>query len=279
MTLDAFFAEARELGAEVVVVDGSGGRALPPGAQERYPGIRSVDIPGGWTFRLRWEGLRAARGDVVLITEDHCRPRPGWVRAHLEAHREHPEASEVGGPVENGADRQLIDWASFLVGHIQGMQPTQTGEGAELDRANISYKRRAVPTEPDPDGFAEPFIDEELAKRGERWWADPRPVLDHVQPLGWRGTLPIQFHAGRSMAGGRVLQGLSPLLRLRGVARSFFLAPFLVARATAVLRAKGRLRGRPLASLPALFALGSVIGAGLLAGYVAGPGNSAPNLR
>lgn len=276
--LETVVPEARELGAEVIVVDNNG-RGLPDDYAQENPEVVWITERGASIFRMRSVGMSIARGDVIALTEDHCLPSPGWCEAHLRAHAEHPDAAAVGGPVGNGATERLSAWGSFLLNHAEYMQPIESGERATIDRANISYKRWAVPRTPSDLGVAEPFIDEQLRKSGAKFVMTTGAPVTHDQSFGPRDTLSIHFHSGRSTAGLRVLGGMSPGERARRAATSAVLGPAMFA---ATLRRVARKRpksARALASLPMSLAIAVTISAGLIAGYVAGPGGSTRHIR
>jgi hypothetical protein len=275
--LERVIGEARELGAEVLVVTAHGDGHPDPAS---YPGVTWVVEEGASVFRLRSLGMARARGEVVALTEDHCLPWPGWCRGHLAAHREHPEVAIVGGPVGNGARGELSAWASFLLNHAPFMPPLATGETAGVDRSNVSYKRRALPATASPDGHDEPFVDEDLRRRGERSYIDGTIGVDHVQAFGLRGTLRIHFLNGRAVAGLRIARGLRPWQRLMRIVGSPAAAPLFAGRAlAAILRHRPRLPARALASVPLLVVVAVVTAAGVLVGNVAGGGDSARHLR
>ena len=50
--------------------------------------------------------------DVVLLTEDHCVPRPDWVRRMLAARA--PGRAAVGGRVEIRAPSSAVEWAFYF---------------------------------------------------------------------------------------------------------------------------------------------------------------------
>jgi hypothetical protein len=276
--LDALFPQVRELEAELIVLDPHG-RGLPEDAERRYPGIVHVTEAGASILRMRQTGLIAARGDVVAITEDHCVPPPGWLTRHLAAHNEHPEFAAVGGPVSNGATQRLTDWAIFLQNHARWFPPLSSGERRDMDRSNVSYKRRVIPGEPSPEGWDEPYFDEELIARGERYWLDAGNILEHAQSLGVWGTMSIEFNVGRSVAGLQARHGMALRQRLSRLATSPLIA---AVNLRAVLRVVLRRRVYPrraMASMPLIVPISMFLAAGFLTGYAAGPGNSTSGLR
>jgi hypothetical protein len=269
--------EAREIGGEVIVVDNSG-EGLPQHFTRENPDVVWVTEPGASIFRMRSVGMSIARGDVIALTEDHCLPDPGWCSAHVEGHAKHPEVAAVGGPVGNGATEKLSAWGSFLLNHAEWMPPIESGLRPTIDRANISYKRWAVPTQPSPGGTTEPFIDERLRRSGEQFFMNAGAGVSHIQSFGMRGTLSIHYHSGRSSSGFRVANGIGWGERFRSALMSVALAPAMFIQTT-----RRVFRKRPpfqvIASLPMVFAVACVISAGLVAGYLAGPGDSARHIR
>ena len=272
--LEAAFAEARELDGEVLFVDRDGS-GLPAEEEGRYAGLRRLREADANIYRLRDIGLAAARGEVVAITEDHCVPRPGWLRRHLEMHAAHPGVAAVGGPVANGATRRLWDWAIFMVNHAPWTPPARSGERSAVDRANVSYKRRVLPREPSPDGWDEPTMDERLVAGGERLWFDAENWISHVQSFGARGTISIVFHNGRAVAGLHVDRGMSLAERLVRIPASALVVAITLRRVLgAVARRPRAYPPRALASLTLVPILATAVALGFVAAYIAGPGDS-----
>jgi hypothetical protein len=273
-TLDSLLPQARALGAEVIVGDGDG-RGLPD--PPALPEVVRIEEPGASVFRLRALGRAAARGDVVAITEDHCRLRDDWCRAVVEAHRRHPDADVIGGVVENGATGSPIDWAQFLVANGPFMPPVPAGAPRRLPgQANLSYKRRALPPDPLGRGVLETFHNQPAATAG-RMVVDDTLVVEHVQSVGLLGSCALNYHNGRSIAGFRLahMSGRERLARLAGVV---VLPAYMLARTLAAVVPKGRHLGAVLASLPFLCLFLCCHAAGEAVGYVAGPGASPARL-
>ncbi len=83
--------------AEIVVVDdGSADPAPTRAVADRHPDARVVRLDGRGPAAARNAGVRAATGDVVLLTDDDCIPDTGWARA-LSAPLLAGEADAVGG--------------------------------------------------------------------------------------------------------------------------------------------------------------------------------------
>ena len=148
----SFRAAAEAVGGELIVADGSGRPAPHPG--ETGPHETWLSEPGLSVFQLRRLAYQRAQGEIVAITEDHCFVGEDWGRLILQAHAEHPEASVIGGAVENAATGSLIDWASFFVVQAAFMPPLAAGPARRLAGAvNVSYKRRALEALADHEGM------------------------------------------------------------------------------------------------------------------------------
>ena len=263
----------------MVVGDGDGG-ALPPGAETRFPGLRRVIKPGGSPLRLRFLAVQAARGEIVAITEDHCRPEPGWCAAAIAAHRAHPEAAAIGGSVENGATGRLIDWASFFIAHGPFLPPVGSREATSIAlQANVTYKRSALAgLPPPPEGeMMELHVNSALRARGAVLRVDDSLRVVHDQSLGVRGTAAGHFHNGRSIAGLRIAY-VSPWERFWRGAGSPALPLVLTVRSSRAVLALRRHRRTLARALPAMLLLASCHAAGELVGSLAGPGDSPARL-
>ena len=276
--LEALHDQARSVGAEILVGDGSGA-SLPPDAERRYPAVRLLQRPGATVFELRARALEASRGEVVAITEDHCRVAPDWCRRILEAHERWPEAAVIGGVVENGADRTLLDWASFLLVNGSVVPPVRRGTRPPVAlQANVSYKRRVLPGRLPEGGQLEWMFHRDLRRRGETLLCDGRVRCVHVQSLGIAGTCRIHFDDGRTLAWFRVRE-IGLLERIARLVATPAMPPALLLRALLPhLGHPGRC-ARFLVALPWLAVLVCCRTAGAAAGFVAGPGNSPRRIR
>jgi hypothetical protein len=145
-------------------------------------------------------------------------------------------------------------------------------------RANISYKRAVVPQTPTPPEVAEPLIDDHLLRSNAKFFFNADAPVTHSQSFGLGGTLSIHFHSGRSLAGSRVRRGLGLGGRLAHAITSALLGPAMFVQ-TVRRTARRPKSARVLASLPMAFAVASSISAGLVIGYLTGPGDSARQIR
>lgn len=76
---------------------------LPPGA------FRAVREERAGLSAARNRAVREARGELLLFLDDDALPRPGWLKAYVEAFRA-PRVGAAGGPVEPLFDGPLPAW-------------------------------------------------------------------------------------------------------------------------------------------------------------------------
>jgi len=93
--LDALCLQAADHGGEILLVnDGSTDNTAE--AVARYPGVRCITQANAGPAAARNRGAAAARGVIILFTDDDCVPAPGWLRAMLQPFRD-PEVVAVKG--------------------------------------------------------------------------------------------------------------------------------------------------------------------------------------
>ena len=275
----ALRADAESVGAEIVVADGSENEE--PSRDDVGSNVHWIRAQGGSIFELFAIALRASKGEIVALTEDHTIPRQGWIGAVLRAHEEHPEAAAIGGAIENGSTFGLIEWASYFT--TQGPHMSPLGNRVvptTTNEANVSYKGDVI-AKVDPDeglGFMAILYNRRLAEEGRILRVDDRIVVDHFETIGFGWTTSIHFHNGRTISGFRRERGMSNEDWFR-VATSLMLPAWRTLRVLRTGWAKGRLRRQLIASAPLALWLEYVQALGHLTGYVAGPGGSPDHLR
>jgi hypothetical protein len=220
-------------------------------------------------------GVRVAKAPVVVFSEDHVCPQPGWAEALIARHRE-PWA--VVGPVfDNGNPRSAISWADFLPGYGPWLDPLPGGEASYLAGHNSSYKRDVLlefDDELEQVLSAEAVLHWELGKRGHKLYLEPKAKTRHYNysrlPIYlWATFLHARVFASERARGGR----WGPLRRL-GYAGAWPLIPLV--RLRRVFRDVGRARGRgvfPRVLPPVVLGL-TVSALGEAAGYLLGPGDA-----
>jgi hypothetical protein len=105
----------------------------------RFPGVRIVcNEDQENPLELVARAAREAKGDIVLFTEDHCQPRPDWVRQLVDACT--PEKAAVGGVVETDANAPPVDRAFYYVDFFRYMRPVKEGVSPTLTVCNVAYR-------------------------------------------------------------------------------------------------------------------------------------------
>jgi hypothetical protein len=271
-TLEALDAQPERDRMEVVVVDAVGGET-----RERLlahsPKVELVEADGRPPIpRLRHQGVRRARGEVVAILEDHGEVAHDWASQVLEAHR--GPWGAVGGPVENGR-KGLVNWAAFFCEYTPYMGPIPEGEHADLPGNNIAYKRPHLLRHAHllDEGRWESWINDRLRADGVPLRSTNRMVVWHIKPFRAMSFLAQRFHFARSFAGMRRADQSWPRRLLYG-AGSAALPALLLARITRQVLTKRRHLGRFAACLPLLGLFLTVGAAGEMVGYLFGPGRS-----
>jgi hypothetical protein len=271
----SFAAELDPRVSELVVVDGSG----TAGPDDLPPGVRWIRQEPGSVFQLREAGYREVRGEIVAVTEDHCRPAPGWMDALRRAYREHPEAIGVIGSVRNGTPERAIDRGAFYITQTPFLAPLPTGRLTTIAGPNVSYRKDVIQRMRARGdlGMIELLDNSKVRGEGEWFVADDRIVIFHDQHFDLLTTSALEFHNGRTVAGfQRLRPGPRDVLRI-------LLAPVLplyrAVRAVREIRSKDESGDLLRRALPAIIWLQYCFGAGELVGYLAGPGDSPSQLN
>ncbi len=214
-TLRALLAQCAGLSAEIIAVVAAADPTRETlRALEREPLLRVIEMPGRRSVpQLRAEGMRAARGRLVAITEDHCLFSPGWVAGCLEALRGHPEAVAVGGPVENGRTGSSVDWAIFFSRYLVWMAPLRRGAVTQLPGNNACYRREVLEAHAAlfAHGFWEHHFHNEVVARGHKLWLEPELVVTHNKPYRFGPYLGLRYRHARCFGG---MEGAGRLRRL-----------------------------------------------------------------
>jgi hypothetical protein len=152
---------------------------------------------------LRACGLRAARGEIIALLEDHARPDANWSANVVAAHRQ--SCAAVGGAIENGIDRPL-NWAVYYCDFGKYQNPLPPGESSYASDANTSYKRKALEKVRSTwhTSFREIVVNGALIARGEKVILRPEVVIyQNRTDLDFVSAMRERFIWGRSYAATR----------------------------------------------------------------------------
>lgn len=144
VTLASIVAQARDAGAELIVVNDGGDPATDSVARRYGCQVIGLASPGGLNAG-RNAGIAAARADLIVLVDDDVEAPAGWLAAMLAGAAAAPEADVLGGPIH---------------GRLEGGGPRSCGrEGPPIttldlgpvDReadmvwgANMAIRRRAL---------------------------------------------------------------------------------------------------------------------------------------
>ena len=100
VALGSIVPQADAAGAEVLVIDDAGPSPTTRVLAERH-GARYEPHPRPLGLNVaRNTGVARSRGKLVAFVDDDVRVRPGWLRALLDAAREHADIDVFTGPIE-----------------------------------------------------------------------------------------------------------------------------------------------------------------------------------
>lgn len=258
--------------AEVIVVDRCNvGRRI----KREFPATTVLLVAPDMTIpEMRSLGMRASRGEWVIVTEDHCEPRPDWLRQFAAAAETGPW-DVIAGAVENGRRERLVDWAAFFTEYSDYLAPRPSGETANLPGMNTAYRRAALAAVPGliEASLWETFLHARLREAGARLYAASDVVLDHCKSFGFREFLVQRFYLARSFAGMRLRGAALPKRVAYGLAAPALLAILPYRTFTRVWR-KGRYRRELLLSAPILVSFFASWAVGECVGYLFGEGDA-----
>jgi hypothetical protein len=239
------------------------------------PALALLEIAGNWSVpQLRAHGVRAARGRLVAISEDHCDFSPNWPRV-LARQLDDSSVGAVGGSVANGRRDSLVDWAIYLSRYAAMMPPNPRGPTESLPGNNACYRRDLLEANRPlyENGFWEHEFHQHLLRQGLKLFQEPAAVVTHRKPYRLGPYCALRFRHGRCF-GGMIRKSE----RLAALAvRVLFspLIPFLQAlRSARVVMAKRIHRKEYCLALPLLIVCYAAWTAGEVAGYLGGSGQA-----
>jgi hypothetical protein len=255
----------------VVAVD-----ARLPGMDEAAAAFRGrltiVRTPGHENpVQLAGDALRSARGDVVLLTEDHCVPPAHWVRALCEGIRGAPGAAVVGGGIDTDPDASALDWAFWFVDFFRYAPPVRAGTPPSLSVCNVAYRRAYLEALAPlwADGFHETAMHEAQRARFGALRVVPDATLRMRRRVGPGAALRERYAFGR-LFGCTRLAHVGAGRRLAYLLLTPALPALLMARMAARALPEPSLRVRFVRAMPILAALVLAWSWGEWLGYLTG---------
>ena len=222
---------------------------------------------------LRTIGLRAARGEVIALTEDHAHTAETWCAEMVAALERFPKAAAVGGAVDCDSPH-LLNWAVWFCDFGRYQNPIPEGASEFVSDSNVAYRRSALEkvAEVWKDDYHETAVHWAMVSAGFELCTTPRVVVWQARgELTLSASLHERFVWARSFAGTRarmigakrfVLAVLSPVLPV-----------VMTARLAKTAFQRGRYKSQFLRALPLIVVLQTCWALGEFVGYAtADPG-------
>jgi GT2 family glycosyltransferase len=215
-------------------------------------------------------GLARCTGDIIAMTDDDAEVFSDWVARMTQAHRQHPEAGAVGGPVLGTNTDRLVGKLADLITFPVWPAPQYV---RTLPGVNISYKRALVEQigPQDETLFRGEDVDYNWRAQqlGYKVYFDPAIKVYHHHRPTLRGLFQQHYMYGRAYYLVRRkwpdmycvyphgFRRPKDLLKIANFMASLIYQPFLSARRLASWRDR-------LAALPLLFAAGLAWKSGMI---------------
>ena len=187
---------------QVVVVNGGDARA--DAVVAAFQGRAGVEVKLVKTVNRnlaasRNIGLAHCSGDIIAMTDDDAEVFPDWLARMQQAHRAHPEAGAVGGPVLGTNTARLVGKLADLITFPVWQAPQYV---RTLPGVNISYKRAVIEQLGPQDEalFRGEDVDYNwrVQQLGYKIYFDPAIKVDHHHRPTLRGLFQQHYMYGRA---------------------------------------------------------------------------------
>lgn len=149
-----------------------------------YPDVKLLQTVSPLSVpALRSIGIKASKGDIIALLEDHCYPANDWIQTILSNHQK--GYLVVGGAVENSLVGSTIDWAVYFFEYSVFMNPVSEGTTTALPGNNVSYRRSAMKYFEDllEQNLWESFWHRRLVENDVIIYATPDMIVYHNRPF------------------------------------------------------------------------------------------------
>lgn len=163
-----------------------------------------VDVRAEGMAGSRLAGIRGASAPLVVFTETHCFPEPGWAAGLLAAHAGGADA--VGPVFRNGNPGTRSSTAGFLAHYGTFADPPPPPPWPDLPGHNSCYRREQLLAFGDElRGLLELeyVLHGRMAGQGRRMVLERRAVVRHVNVSRRRRSLVEAYLAGRLFGAAR----------------------------------------------------------------------------
>lgn len=200
----AFLAEGEPEFEVIVVDDGSSDDTPARLGGISDPRLRLIRQPNQKLAAARNRGIAEAQGRLVLLNDDDIVPEPGFLRAHLEAHRLYPGSAIVSRVrIPDAVVRTPFQryWQARMHAGTDPLRAGQVLGKGGFWSASISFSRSLLPEQPFAEfeayGWEEHELGLRLWNRGmrPRFW--PKAQAWHHDPVSLEGMLEKWRSMGR----------------------------------------------------------------------------------
>ena len=262
------------LDAELIVI-AAGAAAYAADLEAKFPWARVVHageirkVPA-----LRRRGVDETEGEFVAIIEEHCSAKADWLQQALAAHAT-GDFGAVGGPIVDYDYPRLRDWVVYFLEYNAALPPAPRGETADLNDANIVYRRRVLLEHADllDDGYWPMTLHPTLLAKGIKLHSAPEMIVYHRGPFDFGYYLHQRFLFSRAFASVRA-QTQSTFRRLAYLFGAPLVPVMLLGRMTLRVLQKRHRVDRFILTLPLTVPALVVMVAGEWVGCLLGPGDA-----
>lgn len=239
---------------------------------ERRVRLLESTEPAAGVPQLRRDAVMAARGELLALAEDHCEYPRDWL-ATLETALGDKSVSVAGGAVANGR-RSYAGWAQYFTRYAAFLPPRRAGLTSHLPGNNACYRTEELLERRDrlADGFWEAEFNDSLRSEGLHLTMTGA-VATQRQERGGLDYFALRYRHGRCY-GGRRMASAEEGERRRLWRRAPLIPAVLLAR-TARTSLRSPEAGAFALTSPLVFGYQLAWAVGEIAGYAAGPGNTA----
>ena len=186
---------------EVIVVDDGSRTAPDPSKLPDGPDLKVVSQANAGPAAARNTGAEHAAGELLVFTDDDCRPRPQWL-ARLAARAAENGTRAVGGRVVNGLhENPYADAAQVVIDVGHGWNRANRDYAQFFSSNNLAVPVAAFRA---VGGFDPSFRTSEDRDFCARWLAagygltfEPDAVVDHYHDMGLAEFARVHFGYGR----------------------------------------------------------------------------------
>ena len=240
--------------------------------RERFPHVQiAIDKAVTSPIDLAARAVTSARGEFILLTEDHCVPDSEWVASLTRTLQRN--GSAVGGAVDplDPETMTTFDWAFYYVDFYRYQTPLTAGIADGLSECNVAYRREKLELldEPWRTSFHETRIHIALSKHGAPLWMEPRAHVRAGRRVHRGDAVRERYSFGRYYACRRI-EPPHENTRLWLALGSPLLPLLLIGRMARASMRDDRTARRFLRSLPDLAALVLAWSLGEVLGYITG---------